>query len=222
MDWLRENGISELANPGKPTFALGSSIDKCLCLPGFFIPSTFLPSGTPDLPHLEISEDPPFFPASGIDYRYFSDHSTILLQIPCDQEEVPGRRTRCMRAEGPTDEERMERNTSLSELLEDSVPLAALRLPVVNINKLYSCNMKASKRTLFQERRPSSIPIGKDPFEQLLFINMQHPLMSGLLAALEKQDEDRGEGYICTIQRGGWMAYLKKVRKNDMRAFFAY
>ena len=46
--------------------------------------------------------------------------------------------------------------------------------------------------------------------------------MADLLTALELRDEEKVDRYICTIQRDGWKAFLRKVHKNDMRAIFKY
>ena len=105
MDWLQDDGINELVDPNKPTFALGSSIDKFLFIPGYYIPSTFSPSGMPDVPCSDFSEDPPLYPASVADRRYLSDHCPILLRVPCDHEEIPEHLYRCFRTEGLTEEE---------------------------------------------------------------------------------------------------------------------
>ena len=45
-EWTCTQGLQELVDPDVPTFAMGSSIDKILFLPGFYIPSTFLPPGS--------------------------------------------------------------------------------------------------------------------------------------------------------------------------------
>ena len=44
-EWLQEGGLISLVDPDVPTYALGTSIDKVLFLPGHYIPSTFLPPG---------------------------------------------------------------------------------------------------------------------------------------------------------------------------------
>ena len=43
-EWTQEAGMQELVDPEVPTFALGSSLDKFLFVPGHYVPSTFLPS----------------------------------------------------------------------------------------------------------------------------------------------------------------------------------
>ena len=62
MDWLQEEGLNEMVNPEKPTYALGSAIDKFIFLPGYYVPSTFLPTEAPDLAHRDTFEDPPLLP----------------------------------------------------------------------------------------------------------------------------------------------------------------
>ena len=51
---------------------------------------------------------------------------------------------------------------------------------------------------------------------------MRRPLMPDLFTAPEQQTEDRTEVCICTIRRDGWMPYLEKAHKYDMRTLFAY
>ena len=43
--WVKTQGLRQLVEPEAPTFAMGSSIDKVLFLPGFCTPPSFLSPG---------------------------------------------------------------------------------------------------------------------------------------------------------------------------------
>ena len=59
-EWIQEHGLQELLGPATRTFALGSSIDNFLFLPGAYVPSTFLPPGDSRLQWRDGAMDAPY------------------------------------------------------------------------------------------------------------------------------------------------------------------
>ena len=104
-EWTQEGGMHELLHPDIPTFALGSSLDKFLFVPGYYIPSTFLPPG--DSRYLDRAGlmEEPYYPGVVVEYPHLSDHSPILLPIPSDTRDLPEKAERRIRVGKLTPEE---------------------------------------------------------------------------------------------------------------------
>ena len=63
-EWVQEAGAMELLDPEIPTNALGSALDKFQFVPGFYVPSTFLPPRAGGPHEEEGMLDSPYYPAS--------------------------------------------------------------------------------------------------------------------------------------------------------------
>ena len=223
-EWTQEEGIIELLNPTVPTFAMGTSIDKFLFIPGFYFPSTFLPVGDPAESGGEGGDGGgvPYFPASVVCYPHFSDHSPIVVSIPCEVETVVYKGVKRIRVDSLTEEDWVERDKDLGARLEARMPASALDQPLVNLSRFFQQMVGAIRETFHAERRTPGPVRDTDPFEHFLLMHVRHPEMDALLAAIERGDEERCERYMCRMGADGWRSYLKSVNKSDTRAFFAY
>ena len=115
-EWGLESGIWQLNDPVLPTATTGSTLDHVLFIPGYYIPSTFLP---PDFQeeaqgaHVENTA----YPASVLPTESISDHYPVVLPIPCDIEHATKKTIR-LQLKTLTDEDWSERNNILSETLQ--------------------------------------------------------------------------------------------------------
>ena len=82
-EWTAEEDVWCLNDPTEPTINTGSSIDKCLFRPGFYIPSSFVPREEGQMfghEHLGLTPYPAIvLPEFGV-----RDHFPLILPIPCD------------------------------------------------------------------------------------------------------------------------------------------
>ena len=85
-EWTQEEGLWALNDPTVSTINKGSTVDKCLFIPGNYIPTTFLTLEEGGL--LEISElKRETYPAVVLPELAIGDPYPILLPIPCDIEQ---------------------------------------------------------------------------------------------------------------------------------------
>ena len=121
-EWLGTQGLQELVDPDIPTFALGSSIDKILFLPGFYIPSSFLPQGGSRLRDRAEPWEAQYYPAEVVDYPMFSDHSPIMVPLSSDAKTRRGDDARRFRVGDLTEQDWEDRETEMSGLLAQRLP----------------------------------------------------------------------------------------------------
>ena len=84
--------------------------------------------------------DAPFFPASVVNYPHFSDHSPILVPVPCDAEVVVNKGVKRIRAEHLTEEDWELRDRDVGARLETRLPADVLEQQVVNISRFFSAH----------------------------------------------------------------------------------
>ena len=121
-EWINEVGLQELVDPEIPTFALGSSLDKILFMPGYYIPSTFLlPEDSRFLDRSGIWEEP-YYPAEVLNYPHFSDHSPVMLPIPSDAKKGKEMTERSMRVGDLSEEDWQARDEKTQEILAKKLP----------------------------------------------------------------------------------------------------
>ena len=221
-EWTQEGGVVDLLEPIIPAFAVGTSSDKFLFVPGFYVPSTFLPPSEGALTEKEFYDAEPYFPAAVLDKTYLAGHFPILLQLPCDAEEDRPTPHSRLRVNNLTPEQWEERNLTLEQLLDQLRRRTALSLPVVNIHRWHSIIDRAINDVFRRERVTAKSPAASDPFEHFMFANISHPDMENLPLALETRNTAHSGRYMRRISADGWKSYLWTVNENDARAFFAY
>ena len=80
-EWLHEEGIMELTNPERPTFATGSTLDKFLLTPGTYVPPSLLPSPPGTLQEGLRDGEALQYPGAVVDCSHISDHIPIVLPL---------------------------------------------------------------------------------------------------------------------------------------------
>ena len=223
MEWTQEAGLQELVNPETPTFALGSSLDKLLFLPGYYIPSTFLPPGESRLPERDSMGEEPYYPAMVLDYPHLSDHSPILLPLPSDSKDPEQPATRRLRVGHLSKEEWEERDANLSALLARTMPDEVPGLVgEINVAHYHAGLIRAINKVLAGEQRRTRENRSVDPFGKFLLAHAEHPKMNALLEALESNQREKSEYLISRMSADGWKKHLKEVSLSDTRSLFAY
>ena len=221
-EWIQESGAQELLNPETPTFALGSTLDRMLFVPGSYIPPTFLAPGDSRFQRRDGAMDTPYYPAVVIEFPRLSDHSPVLLPLPCDTQDRVGQVAHRIRIGGLSDEEWQERGESLREIMEKQLPLGTLGQPVRNIHRYYGSIQNAIKKAFARESRTPKKTKEVDPFEHFLLANATHPRMGELLAAIETDAREESDHLINRISADGWRDHLKAVNISDTRSLFAF
>ena len=121
-EWVGTQGWQELVDPEIPTYALGSSIDKILFLPGYYIPSSLLPPGDARFLDREALWDQPYFPAEVLDYPLFSDHSPVMVPLSSDAKKGAGQGARRYRVGDMTESDWRDREEEISGQLARRLP----------------------------------------------------------------------------------------------------
>ena len=221
-EWTQESGIMELTDPEIPTFASGTALDKYLFVPGFYIPSTFLPPSVSHTGEEADLSELPYYPARVIEYTDFSNHSPVLLPIPCDPEVTEPAQRKRIRVGNLSEEKWEERNNEMAMALKSHFPDEVLSQPVTNIPRFHGLLKWIIDSVCYRERRnPANVTV-TDPFERFLMSNVRHPEMDTLLGAWERGDGSKSDKYISRISADGWRDYLDRVKKHDTRALFGY
>ena len=121
-EWVGKQGLQELVGPEVPTYALGSSIDKMLFMPGFYVPSSFLPPGDSRLADQVDAWEAAYYPAAVLEYPMFSDHSPIMAPLSGDATRNEGSGERRFRVGNLSEEDRQDREEEMSGLLARRLP----------------------------------------------------------------------------------------------------
>ena len=222
MEWTQEAGLQELVDPETPTFALGSSLDKLLFLPGRYVPSTFLTPGESRLPERDTLGDEPFFPALALGYPHLSDHSPILLPMPSGSKDMEQPATKRLRVGPLTKEEWEERDANLSAPLTRTMPEEIPgRVGEINVTRYHVGLVRALNSVLAGERRRAGGGGGVDPFGEFLLAHAGLPGMNALLESLERNQRERSEYLISRMSADGWRKRLQEVSLSDTRPLFA-
>ena len=158
----------ELTDPDVPTFDMGTVCHipiwgRYLFVPGFYIPSTYLPPAAVSSGEWDDPLDEPYYPAVVVPYEDFSNHSPVVLEIPCDPIDTRVVLRKRIRVNALTDETWAERDMELAVQLNRRFPTAVLSVPVVNIGRFHKSLNSAINTVFYRERRKASLSDDMDP-----------------------------------------------------------
>ena len=223
-EWVGKQGMQELVDPAIPTYALGSSIDKMLFLPGYYVPSSLLPPGSARLEdHAEKGVEP-FFPAVVLDYPMFSDHSPVMVPISSDAKKGGGDGDRSFRVGNMGEEDWQDREKELSGVLAQRLPEGATgREKDFNTGHYYELVARAIREAFEGEyKKARNAADSDDPLERFLLAHTDHPQMEKLIAAMEGGQAQKCDAIISRMSGDDWKRYLQEVRLSDTRSIFAF
>ena len=227
MEWLHGDGITELANPARPTSAAGGSLDKFLLQPGTYVPPSLLPSHPRTLREELREGETLHYPGTAVDCSHISDHIPIVLPLTYRPPQPP-KGERRLRIKHLTDEDWGRKN----ELLTDRLEMASKRRGAVNSpNKpvarapgpegLFQALLKAIQAAFKPEYRDVAPQKDVDPMERFLTQNLRHPEMPYLLTALEWGDDEHTRKCISHISSDNWKRFLTQTKRQTPRLFLA-
>ena len=219
-EWGLEEGLWQLNDPTLPTANTGSTLDRVLYSPGFYIPSTFIPPDMQDHP-VQADAEEPLYPAVVLSHLAISDHYPIILPIPCDTDESTVT-TKRLKVSALTEEEWAERNEALRQALADIQEEIGRLAAQKNVDHYYNKIESVLNRVLENDRVKQKPIKGLDPTKRFLRRNEQHPLAADFRKAMERDDRLEAEKLMDKISEDGWRKYLGTVRRSNTRSFYAY
>ena len=87
--WLHEEGLAELTNSIRPTFAAGSSLDKFLLRPAVYVLPSLLPTPRQTLREELHDGETLHFPGAIADCSHICDHISIVLPLAYNPPQLP-------------------------------------------------------------------------------------------------------------------------------------
>ena len=118
-EWLHEEGLMELTDPDRPTFATGSTLDKFILQPGSYVPPSLLPS-PPSTMHEGIHEEDTLqYPGTVVDCSHISDHIPIVLPLTYRLPEKPKHEEWKLKIKHLTEEDWSQKSILLQTCLGD-------------------------------------------------------------------------------------------------------